>query len=139
MIQAEATILGFFGKIVTYILASYDARLDRLEHQRFDLEIAQKLEKAVSVSERTEGVKDRKMKTALGIGLIGLVLIVSSVMSIVILGMRDLRSDFARNLSLYDLAFFFLAIFGMLLMFLRISKEPEEPKNIKNSKWSGTK
>jgi hypothetical protein len=36
LIQAEATILGFFGIIVTYLLTSYDTRLDRFEQQRFD-------------------------------------------------------------------------------------------------------
>jgi len=37
LIQAEATILGFFGLIVIYALTSFDNRTDRLEEQLFKL------------------------------------------------------------------------------------------------------
>jgi tetrahydromethanopterin S-methyltransferase subunit D len=42
LIQAEATVLGFFGLIVTYVLVSYDTRLDRFEQERFDCELENK-------------------------------------------------------------------------------------------------
>jgi hypothetical protein len=40
LIEAEATIIGFFGLILTYALASFDNRIDKLEEHFYDLTIA---------------------------------------------------------------------------------------------------
>jgi len=37
LIEAEATILGFFGLITVYALTSLDTRIDRIEQQFFDI------------------------------------------------------------------------------------------------------
>ena len=53
MIQAEATILGFYGLIVVYALTSLDDRIDTLEEQIFEVE-----EKYLDLPDNPESIRN---------------------------------------------------------------------------------
>lgn len=52
MIQAEATILGFFALVTVYAMSSLDGRMDRFEQQIFKIE-----EKYLDLSDNPESIK----------------------------------------------------------------------------------
>jgi hypothetical protein len=133
LIQAEATILGFFGIIVTYLLASYDTRLDRLEQQRFDVRKSPDDLKKMEmldfsyvdlIGTKIENIKQRKRDIAETMGIYTFFLILSLLLSIITLGMIDSNSAYLNFLSVLGLAFFFFGIVGILIGFIQISREP---------------
>lgn len=128
LIQAEATILGFFGIIAAYMLTSYDTRLDRLEKQRFDLEMKGIVNypKAIELEKRIEWIKHQKRRTALGMcGLSGF-LVMSLVFSIVTLGTANIHSRIVQDIGLTGLDLFFAGIAMIILLFYQMSWEAEE-------------
>jgi hypothetical protein len=123
--QAEATILGFFGLIAAYLLTSYDARLDRLEQQRFELETAGKQGKVDSISKRLKQIRRRKIESTTIIVMVGAVLIISLLSSITTQGIRTFNPSLATVISACSLMLMFLGTYGVFFLFLIISKEPE--------------
>jgi len=128
LIQAEATILGFLGVILAYLLASYDARLDRLEQQRFD--IIKMLEDESKTTPHLDGINIRMMRIrrnkkdiALGLGAYSVCLVVSLVISIITLGMKNSSSSFLIFVSSLGLGLFFMGIVGVMMAFIQISRE----------------
>lgn len=134
--QAEATVLSLFGVIVAYLMTSFDSRLDRLEQQSFEVEKLpfednRDWELSKFLIKSFEEVKERKNKTAQGVLWVGIALVLSFSLSVVAFGLKDLNGweNLKGEVSLFDILFFFLGIFGLFLLFNRLSKEPEEPKS----------
>ena len=130
--QAEATVLSLFGIIVAYLMTSFDSRLDRLEQQSFDIKKVPLEDRDIEMSSflirRYEEVKERKSKTAKGCLLVGSSLVFSLLLSVIAFGLRDINDweNLKIVVSMFDILFFFLGIFGIFLLFNRIAKEPEE-------------
>jgi hypothetical protein len=123
VIQAEATVLGFFGIVISYMLASYDSRLDRLEQQRFDSEIENNLSKLEKIDKKIEELKGLKHSSTNGLGIYSLTLILALLFSIVTLGVRDFNLPIVNILGVLGLGFFFTGILGIVLSFLQMSAE----------------
>jgi len=108
-IEAEATVIGFFGVIAAYLLTSIDSRIDRLESEKHEYEA--KLESATTTSfqdakptpssielwrrkianleDRLDGVQNKKESLAYEASIIGLGLIVSLIADIALLGLQS--------------------------------------------------
>lgn len=133
--QAEATVLSLFGIIAAYLMTSFDSRLDRLEQQSFDVEKVPLEERDIEMSSflirRFKEVKKRKSGTAKGCLAVGSFLVFSLLLSVIAFGLRNIDGwvGLKNEVSMLDITFFFLGIFGIFLMFNRIAKEPEEPKS----------
>jgi hypothetical protein len=132
LIQAEATILGFFGIIVTYLLTSYDTRLDRFEQQRFDARNSPADLKKVEIinisyleviDDKIRTLKRQKKEIAGSMGLYAFLLALSLLFSVITLGMIDSGSPYLDALSVLGLSLFFLGVVGIVIVFLQISTE----------------
>lgn len=129
LIEAEATILGFFGFIAIYTLTSLDERIDRLEQQIFDIQIRSMTERNQIVFEnlpkRIGNISNTKKRTVHSVLYTGFLLFVSLLSSILALGIP------ADELSFYLCSFSVLLLFGSLSEILwtvyYLSKNPEEP------------
>jgi hypothetical protein len=138
LIEAEATILGFFGLIVIYALTSYDRRMDRFEEQIFELAEKRKQEevpkelpnrgvaksKGELLVQALGNIQENKRELVSTALLVGSLLVLSLLLSILALGMGDT----AEANMLCELAFylFFIGIvsnFAIFYLFLR--KTPE--------------
>jgi hypothetical protein len=128
IIQAEITFLGFFALIATYLLTSYDTRIDRLKQQLFDSEEKKNADKIAEIKTEIENVEATKRDTAYASALVSLMIIISLLLSLLVFGMADLNSNNARWLSFAGLTFFFVSIFSLIFMFMRIATKPEEIK-----------
>jgi uncharacterized integral membrane protein len=130
LIQAEATILGFLGIIIVYMLASYDARLDRLEQQRFDTINMHKEESILGepffahIDRKITSLKQTKKDITQSLGTYSFLLVLSLLLSIATLGMINSNSVFLNFLSGLGLAFFLSGIVGIVIGFIQISREP---------------
>jgi len=60
LIEAEATIIGFFGIIATYSLASIDNRIDKLEDKKFEFSSLAKKEELKVIDKRIKQMEKRK-------------------------------------------------------------------------------
>jgi len=139
LIEAEATILGFFGLIVVYALTSLDSRMDRYEKQIFDLgekhweldllsrpETEWQIlgeEKITFFNKRLSKIKEKKRKTANLALVVGVYLIVSIMSSLLGLGIPDERWSFF--LSSLSVALLFVSISGILWIIYGFGKSPE--------------
>jgi hypothetical protein len=138
--QAEATILALFGIIVAYLMSSYDSRLDRLEQQKFEIDKVnmndRDLVMSVFLEKRFKEVKDQKRKVAKGVLWVGFSLVLSLLLSVIAFGLREINDweNAKIGVGMFDILFFFLGIYGILLMLYRIGKEPEEPKKDADTK-----
>jgi hypothetical protein len=117
LIQAEATVLGFFGIVVSYFLVSYDTRLDRLEQQRFDCELANKPQAVDSYCKKMISLKEIKQSATRTLGGIGILFILSLLLSILALGAIDTNSTFSTGFAYFGLGAFFTGIVGLVLSF----------------------
>ena len=135
LVQAQATILSLFGIIVAYLLTSYDSRLDRLEQQSFDIEKLPLEDRVIEMSSflmrRFKEIKKCKSRTAKGCLWVGASLVFSLLLSVIAFGLRDTNNweNLKIEISILNILFFFLGIFGIFLIFNRMGKEPEEPKS----------
>jgi hypothetical protein len=89
LIEAEATILGFFGLMVVYMLSSLDTRIDRLEQQRFDIS-AKHADEASKLGEVKNKVRGLKKDIVRRSQIIGVMLVVSLLICIGLLGIQNL-------------------------------------------------
>jgi hypothetical protein len=109
-IEAEATVLGFFGIIAVYMLTSIDSRIDRLESEKHEYEA--KLEFAVTGSPsdakptpsslqlwtskvsnlegRLDRIQNKKETLAYEASIIGTGLIVSLIADVALLGLQSM-------------------------------------------------
>jgi len=130
LVEAEATILGFFGLIAVYLLTSYDNRIDKLEEKILDSSDTTKIQ-GFSVAQRK--LKDRKMRATIAVVLALISLILSFFLSIVILGLLDLNGGNPSQTALHIAVpliviasmFLFIGVFSIFLMIYRIGIEPE--------------
>lgn len=140
LIQAEATIFGFFGLIVVYLLKSIDDKEDRYEQMLFDC-IVEGKETEVPESEkrdftrqyekkRTRGdiireiISDtRRQKHALTRFLftVGFYLVASILLSIGALAL-SYALLLAGLLTIFATIIFFIAVIQLLWMFKNIAK-----------------
>jgi len=90
LIEAEATILGFFGLVVVYMLNSLDTRIDRLEQQRFDLTEKNKEEEASEKEKIRDNIRSLKKYVIKRAAIMGSLLALSLLISIWLLGIVDI-------------------------------------------------
>ncbi len=119
MIEAEATILGFFGLIAVYWLTSMDSRIDRLEQEKHEYEMKKLEAETVSIevakpttsnidaltarlsslTERIGMIQKRKENMTQELSTIGVMLVISLVASIGLLGFQSTLTDALRNIE----------------------------------------
>ena len=124
LIEAETTIIGFFGIIATYVLMSIDSKIDKLEDRRFELregkedDWTRRIENRIAVTEKHRGLAIRLSLT------VGFYLVAALLLSILALGIPDaLLSFFPCYMSM---GLFFTGILGIFTMLRRLSKKIEE-------------
>jgi hypothetical protein len=130
LIEAEATILGFFGLIAVYLLTSYDNRIDKLQEKILDSSDKAKIE---SFSVAQQRLKNRKIRATIAILSALISLILSFFLSIVTLGLLSLNeghpSQTALNIAVPLIVvasmLLFIGVFSIFLMIYRIGSEPE--------------
>jgi len=130
LIEAEATILGFFGLIAVYLLTSYDNRIDRLEEKIEDSSDMSKTEAFSAIQRR---LKDRKRRASNAILWALISLILSFFLSIVNLGLLGVNEgnptetalQIAIPLIIVASSLLFIGAFSIFLMIYRIGREPE--------------
>ena len=122
LIEAEATVLGFFGFIAVYALGSLDNRIDRLEQEIGDMKLEDlkkgnnKLENSTvckSLCDRKLKIEEAKKRFGDIAIWAGLILITSLATSIVGMGFANLPDYIPNKL---DVAFT-LATFSVLSFF----------------------
>ena len=123
VIQAEATILGFFAIIGAYGLTSYDTRIDRREQQLFDLHLSEVSPVYKQFEKKLNNLKENKRVFARLCAFITSLLIISLLFSTITLGMKDASSSLAKIFSGTALYLFFIGIIGIVYFFVRISRE----------------
>jgi len=143
LIEAEATILGFFGLITVYALTSLDSNIDRYEQQIFDLrekhweldllirpetewEILGE-EKIAFFNKRLSKIKEKKRKTVNSTLFTGAFLIGSLLSSILALGIPN--DDWSFYLSSFSITFLFASILDIVWTIYDLGKSPEVTKN----------
>lgn len=139
LIEAEATILGFFGIIFVYIVKSLDEKESWCEKMWFDLSVNdQYKEKPVGipktkgelVKDRIERTKKQRLYTVRYATRVIIFLIISLLFSIFWLGTIDLALQNIKNIlgisitfiGVFGVYFFFLGIVELFRMFRLIGK-----------------
>jgi hypothetical protein len=141
LIEAQATILGFYGLIVIYALTSFDGRIDRLERQMFelnkeirvmDLEDLKKygsLEKykdMTRILSNVEKLKRRTVGSALFNGILLIGSLLTSILGLGFLGIPDNPfGEVVFGLSVFSVMLFFFSIGLIFLMIYDLAKSPE--------------
>jgi hypothetical protein len=118
LIEAEATVLGFFGLIAVYLLTSMDSRIDRLEQEKHECEVELRRATTKSLQDvkttpseidalnaednnlrtQIERIQNKKKRAINGSSLIGVLLIISLVADIGLLGFQSQYSEAIQNL-----------------------------------------
>jgi hypothetical protein len=124
LIQAQATILGFLGVIVAYMLTSYDSRIDRCEQQVFDFafprlgkETPEDLAIVQQLAGRTTKMKDLKKDALVTISITSIFMILSLLLCITTLGIKN---QILGSLGFY---LFFGGISNMIFLFYEMTKD----------------
>lgn len=141
MIEAQATILGFYGLIVVYALTSFDGRIDRLENQKFELnkeirfmteedrEIWRSREKYVEISKTLINVQKIRKRTVDSTLFNGILLIGSLLTSILGLGFSGITDypfgELVFYLTSISVLLFFFSIALILLMIHDLAHSPK--------------
>lgn len=142
LIEAEATILGFFGLIVVYALTSYDNRIDKLEERIEDCRQNDKLVepallKGITLSgvyqDRQSKIKRRKqlvtsmMLVSLGSLVFSFFLFITAYGILTSSGTatQTSREMVSFPLSLLASMLLFIGILSIFLMLFRMGKEPQ--------------
>lgn len=127
LIEAEATILGFFGLITVYALTSLDTRIDKLEQQLHAriFDIKEKFSdlggvKKTYLTERLSNIKEEKRKTVYSALYAGVLLVGSLLSSILGLGIPI--EEWAFYLCSLSVLLFFFGIGQTLLMIYDLAK-----------------
>lgn len=129
LVEAIATILGFFGLIAVYLLTSFDSRIDRLEEKIQDSNDDAKTQHFKTIQGK---IKTRKGYATIRI-ITGLCcLFVSLLLSITNLGLLSVNSGNLTETG-YQLAFLitittsmllFIGVVDILIMIYSIGNEP---------------
>jgi hypothetical protein len=148
LIEAEATIFGFFGIIIVYILKSLDEQYDRCDKQFYDMsdkgkdkevpEMTEAALKAGLITERvTKGemlwdelvyINKRKISTIAYASKIGAMLVMSIFISILSLGIGDF---IVSGMLIIFAVFLFLA--STTSIFVMFRDEAKEIKKLTTS------
>jgi len=130
LVEAEATIIGFFGLIFIYALTSLDSRLDRLEEELFSLTTNKQLEipKELSQAETSKisltisSIQTSKKKLVNDALRNGLLLVVSLLLLTLALGTG--QTGLGQMACDLGVGFFFLGIATIFWMLRELSKTP---------------
>jgi hypothetical protein len=130
LIEAEATILGFFGLIAVYLLSSYDNRIDKLEERKSTAAFDTSKENLSSLQEK---IKARKSSASIAILVALISLVLSFFLSIVTLGLLGVNNgnptevalQIAIPLIVIASTLLFIGAFSIFIMIYRIGREPE--------------
>jgi hypothetical protein len=130
LVQAQATVLGLFGIIIAYFLNAYDLRLDRLEQESFFEERNGKKIESKEIEERYNEVRKHKFNVAKGFFVIGSLLVFSLLLSVIAFRLREISGwePLKIGVSVADISFFFVGMFGILLILNKIGKQSKELK-----------
>lgn len=137
LVEAEATILGFFGLIAVYVLTAFDNRIDRLYQAAYDM--AREKGDGTLFRPTINQIKEQKRKIVWGTVIEGGVLFISFFLSIMALGIisangiqiqEPTKMNLAYQMSQVASMFLFLGILGLLLMLLRMGRGPEDKSGI---------
>jgi hypothetical protein len=139
LIEAEATILGFFGLIAVYALTSYDNRIDKVEEKildsesdidvdLFSLDYFKREIREIRLHSLKRKIRERKRRTVMGILSALISIILSFFLSITVLGLVNINPQmvFAYQLSFVASTFLFIGIFAIFMMLYRMGREPED-------------
>jgi len=126
LIEAEATIFGFFGLIAVYSLTSYDNRIDRLEEQKFEWIKEKDDTRATETQTRIDGIVKSKRKTINYALIIGIYLFLSLLLSILVLGIADAITSWI--ILFFSMALFFIGIVHFFFMFYDMATIPKETR-----------
>lgn len=130
LIEANATILGFFGLIAVYLLTSYDNRIDKLEEKLLDRQIDVNRENLLSLQKK---MKNRKTRATVAIMAAFISLVVSFFLSMSALGILGINPTTPTTTALqYSLisvivssTLLFVGVFSIFILLYRIGKEPD--------------
>jgi uncharacterized membrane protein YesL len=155
VIEAQATIFGFFGLIIVYWLTSVDSRIDRLtqmkdecEMKKIDAEIISRShtlakedmarwdKEITNLNNRLDRILTFKEKVVNEAWVIGVFLVLSLIMSIGLLAFQSVIAEAIQNLEspLFQLAgiatgiplmVFFESIWFIFSLFKRMGKKPK--------------
>jgi len=118
LIEAEATILGFFGIFAVYALTSFDSRMDRLEEQLFDIQMKSMKQRNQVIfgdlPNKIKGIQKAKRRAVLSALYAGILLVGSLLSSI--LGLGFPIEEWAFSLCSLSAMLFFFGIGQTLLM-----------------------
>jgi NTP pyrophosphatase (non-canonical NTP hydrolase) len=128
LIEAEATITGFFGIILTYALTALDNRRDKLEDRFWDLAIAARHNKkegyeefkktlkniAETFGSSIDNVREKRNRFINNSIIIGIFLTLSLILSILASGIFNVEFVFA--ISSFSMLFLLFGILGFFLM-----------------------
>lgn len=146
LIEAQATIIGFYGIIVVYALTSLDNRSDKYENWLFEVTekgkhkdvpgeyvylksigiIKEAKSKGEILGEALLNIEKRKKGMVIQSSFIGIILVFSLLLSILALGVSIFDVSFL--LCFYGTALFFVGIFGIFFLLYGLSKSPEEAR-----------
>jgi uncharacterized membrane protein YesL len=126
LIQAEATILGFFGLVAVYALTSFDNRADKLDERLFKLTTEehpqikkQMLELEISrLKENRDMIQKNKknfVNSALGTGFFLFLSLILSIFSFA-------QVPFASSLATGAIYFLFAGIVHIFMIFNNLAK-----------------
>ena len=133
LVEAEATILGFFGLIVVYILKSFDDREDRCMQQRLDITLHSRQIVLHDLDELVIRIRKQRIRTIRYASVIGILLVFSMLLSIFTLGIMDivlevgftnLFSQIIILLGLIGVFTFLFSIVELFRMFRDMAKMP---------------
>ena len=125
LIEAEATIIGFFGIIATYSLASIDNRIDKLEDKKFEFSSLAKKEELKVIDKRIKQMEKRESLLIIQVVWVGIYLIVALLLSILALGIPDNLLSF--YICVLGMGMFFTGILGI---FWILYETPKREKGI---------
>jgi uncharacterized membrane protein YbhN (UPF0104 family) len=123
LVEAEATILGFFGLIIVYALTSYDTRIDRLEQQKSEWTREKQKEQVANVQTQINKIVSNKRRTAYYALVIGIYFFLAFLLSILVLGITNI--GFAGLIIWFAMMLFFNAIEHFFILFYFIASEPK--------------
>ena len=141
LIEAEATIFGFFGVITFYMLKVYDDKIERYQRKQSELENTGKSSEPYAnapkihlVSLVIDEIRENKKRTVRYTSRIATVLFISIVLSVWLLGFMDFVLTpqagisspigiFAALLSGVTISIFFLGAWFLFGLFKSIAEE----------------
>jgi uncharacterized membrane protein len=128
LIEAMATILGFFGLVAIYLLTSYDSRIDKIEEKIMDLGEWEE-EKVKHFRVIQNNLKTRKNNSMKPIVSSLCCLFISLFLSILILSILNISPTDPGIVGVIGIflvsMLLFIGVLSIVAMIYKIGKEPE--------------